>query len=162
MPSWRITKYDPARRGPNGVFLDDDWTSVSDIGDRLSVAEYLRVESAYVAAVRAFLADVGVTRLVVHGLEGPHDPPRILGTDDPAASIAVAEGTELDLDGIAAACRRVLREDLWCRLEAPGFAVHFGYDYYMFIESDAPCETAVAQAASTLFVEPIDASPYRR
>ena len=48
------------------------------------------------------------------------------------------------------------------RLETPCFAVHFGYDYYMYIETEAQCETAVAEVERMLFVEPITASPYQR
>jgi hypothetical protein len=162
VPSWRVTKYDPRRRATDGAYLDDDWTSVDDIGDLVTVADYLRVESAYVAAVRAFLDDRGLTHLTVRDLEGPRSALAVLGPDDPAVDAPLAEGTELDLQGIDAACRLALREHLWCRLEAPGLAVHVGWDYYMYIESDAPCEAAVVRASRELFVERIEVSPYHR
>ncbi|WP_342786938.1 hypothetical protein [Streptomyces tailanensis] len=50
----------------------------------------------------------------------------------------------------------------WCRLEAEGtFAVHVGWDQYLYIGSSGPCEEAVARThALGLFPERVDSSPY--
>ncbi|MFF2860828.1 hypothetical protein ACFVSX_13120 [Streptomyces rubiginosohelvolus] len=59
--------------------------------------------------------------------------------------------------------RAMLRDNgAWCRLEAGGaFTVHVGWDQYVYIGSDLPCETALARTrALGLFPERIDASPY--
>ncbi|MET8953811.1 hypothetical protein ACWEO4_24645 [Streptomyces sp. NPDC004393] len=42
--------------------------------------------------------------------------------------------------------RLMLRDSgAWCRLEAEGtFAVHVGWDQYLYIGSGRPCEEAVA------------------
>ena len=74
MYGFRVTKYDPSRRDARGAFLDPDWTSHSDIGKvfggkKLEIDEYLRVESAYAAAARAFFQDAGCPALAVVDLE---------------------------------------------------------------------------------------------
>ena len=59
---------------------------------------------------------------------------------------------------------RLLREEVICRLEAPGgdFATHVGFDLYMYVGSAASCESAVERAeAIGLFVEPVPESPQR-
>ncbi|ALO13644.1 Ribosomal protein S1-like protein [Streptomyces venezuelae] len=59
--------------------------------------------------------------------------------------------------------RSMLRDKgAWCRLEAEGaFAVHVGWDQYLYIGSNLPCETALARTrALGLFPERLDASPY--
>ncbi len=50
----------------------------------------------------------------------------------------------------------------WCRLEAEGsFAVHVGWDQYLYVGSSRPCEAALARTRSLgLFPERLDASPY--
>lgn len=56
MYCWRITKYDPNKRDKDGLFLEESWTSFSDVGritsgSRLTVNEYIQVEEAYIKAV---------------------------------------------------------------------------------------------------------------
>jgi hypothetical protein len=154
LSSWRVTKYDPARRDAGGAYQGDDWTAESDIGGTfggkiLTRDDYLRVENAYLAAIAAFLEDSGVTRLQVRNLEAIDE-----GAD------ASLEGTWVEGEQLLAVARDTLRTRQWCKLEAPGFHVHFGYDYYMYIGSAQPCERAIAAArAAGLFVEPM-ASPY--
>src|SRR5690349_6383481 len=60
MVGFRVTKYDPYLRSPNGVYSRNEWTSVSDVGRAydgrvVSCSDYLRVETSYVLAVRGFL-----------------------------------------------------------------------------------------------------------
>lgn len=59
--------------------------------------------------------------------------------------------------------RAMLRDyGAWCRLEAEGaFAVHVGWDQYLYISSSRPCEEALARSRELgLFPERLDASPY--
>jgi small subunit ribosomal protein S1 len=50
----------------------------------------------------------------------------------------------------------------WCRLEVEGkFAVHIGWDQYVYIGSREPCERALAHTRTRgLFPKRRDASPY--
>jgi hypothetical protein len=162
---WRVTKYDPARRDRQGRLRDETWTSSSDIGrqlegDALTVTEYLAVEDAYVAAVRAFHRAAGEPLLTVTGLE-VREPAR---RPSPLPSVesrelhdeATVQSHELD-----ALTRLVLREEMWCELRhAADFRIRFGWDLYMYVTSSAPSSEAIAEAeARRLFVEPVGAIP---
>lgn len=159
---YRITKYDPADRDPYGRYTGAE-DSVSDHGP---------VESAYLESVAAFAEDTGIHHLTIRepeiagyvnfGLEAPvagHGlaglfPRGLTGYHD-GAEVPVAVGLEL--------VRAMLRDNgAWCRLEAEGiFAVHVGYDQYVYVSSSEPCDGAVARTrAQGLFPERIEASPY--
>ncbi|MDX3694677.1 hypothetical protein PV726_30975 [Streptomyces europaeiscabiei] len=59
--------------------------------------------------------------------------------------------------------RAMLRDNgAWCRLEVENvFAVHVGYDQYLYIGSDGPCEEALARTRELgLFPERQTSSPY--
>lgn len=158
MRSWRLTKYDPARRDARGAFLGDDWTSLSDVGRTfegrvLTPETYARVEQAHVDTVLAFHAACGAPPLRVHDLERTGDIP---------TAPWLAEGALLDAAALPDAVRACLREEAWCRLAADDGAchVHFGYDYYVYLLGDAPPDTTRAVAERNgLFFEPF-ASPY--
>lgn len=154
MHRYRVTKYDPAFRTDAGAYSREEWTSFSDVGRSfcsvaLSQEEYLRVESAYVEAAASFLAEDQAPELRVFGLE--------IRGDRPSAPI---EGALVARANLAAVCRSVLRGEIWCKLEADGRFVHFGWDYYMYIGVMRPCEDAISRARSLgLFVEEFE-SPY--
>ncbi|MFF3029775.1 S1 RNA-binding domain-containing protein [Streptomyces rubiginosohelvolus] len=158
----RITKYDPAHRDERGHYTGAEDT-VSDHGP---------VEEAYLAATAAFAEAAGIDQLEIRepqiggfacfGLEPPVDgyglaglfPAGPAGFHD-GALVPIAVGLEL--------VRSMLRDNgAWCRLEAEGaFTVHVGWDQYLYIGSNLPCDTALARTrALGLFPERIDASPY--
>ncbi|MFJ6729016.1 RNA-binding protein [Streptomyces sp. NPDC091281] len=158
----RISKYDPADRDGHGHYLGAEDT-VSDRGP---------VEAAYLAAIAAFAADAGADRLEIrepavggsvpfgpetpvdgHGLAGLF-PPDLSGYHD-GAEVSVAVALEL--------VRVMLRgQGAWCRLERQDtFTVHVGWDQYVYVGSDRPCEAAVARTRHLgLFAEPVTVSPY--
>ncbi|MGW2043300.1 S1 RNA-binding domain-containing protein [Streptomyces virginiae] len=159
---YRITKYDPAHRDERGHYTGAEGT-VSDHGP---------VEEAYLAAIAAFAEAAGIDQLEIRepqiggfahfGLEPPVDgygladlfPAGLAGFHD-GALVPIAVGLEL--------VRSMLRDNgVWCRLEAGGaFAVHVGWDQYIYIGSNQPCETALARTCALgLFPERLDASPY--
>src|SRR5215813_2350580 len=79
MKEYRVTKYDPRLREPSGTFTGDDWISATQSGQFFGGAiladqEYKRVEQAYIDVSLAFLAEGGVTKLVVKGLESRNQP----------------------------------------------------------------------------------------
>ncbi|MFJ4681196.1 RNA-binding protein [Kitasatospora sp. NPDC088783] len=159
----RVTAYDPADRDAYGRFTGTTDTR-SDRGP---------VEAAYVAAVAAFAADSGVTVLELREPSLPpvpvHPGPEPAYRDPepdallPGGREALHDGLRVDVPTAQELVRAMLRDSgLWCRLEAEGrFAVHIGWDQYMYIGSHLPCERAVAATnAAGLFAERIDASPY--
>ena len=151
---FRITKYDPQYRDASGAYTRDDWTSHSQVGRMhagkvLSPAEYQEVETAYIDAAVGFLREAGVRELVVRGFENSGN-----------SQTALREGAVLSLEQAAQTVRAMLREELWCRLEAQLAYVHIGWDFYMYIGVSVECPAAQAAAKRRgLFVESL-ASPY--
>lgn len=149
---WRVSRYDPARRDERGAYQSETWTSVGDVGNRydgreLTLAEYERVEAAYVTAFVAFATESGVERFQVRDLD---------------SGDGLEEGAILSLDEAPAIVGRMLREDVICKLEAPSedFALHVGFDLYMYVGSAHPCPNATRRARELgLYIEPDWPSP---
>lgn len=168
MNSWRITKYNPAFRDERGVYLKDEWTSLSDVGKSfdsviLTSGEYRRVEDAYITTALSFVSEAGLDALTITDLE-THGIAEARAEDlwgiafDPKLA---RNGMSLPRESLGDVCRLVLREILWCKLEAAGgFYLHFGYDYYMYVSSPVRCEKSIAYGRRQgLFVEEME-SPY--
>jgi small subunit ribosomal protein S1 len=110
-------------------------------GHKLTIDEYERVETAYVDAFVAFAEDSDVERLEVRSLE----------TDD-----VLEEGASVSLGAAGDIVRQMLREEVICKLESPthDFALHVGFDLYMYVGSARPCPRGTERAnESGLFVE---------
>ncbi|MET9402950.1 S1 RNA-binding domain-containing protein [Kitasatospora sp. NPDC002965] len=160
---YRITKYDPSDRDERGYYT----------GTQEAVSDHGLVEAAYLQAVAAFAEDSGVRHLAVREPQAPLGfvhfgaesavedgglaglfPSDLTGFHD-GAQVTVPFGLEL--------VRAMLRDSgAWCRLEVEGtFAVHVGWDQYVYVGSNVPCEAALARTRELgLFPEPLDASPY--
>jgi hypothetical protein len=150
MNQYRVTKYDPALRNASGAYPGGEWTSFGDVGTSVSSTDYERLESAYIEAATAFLDESGVTQLAVRGLEHSGRP------------VSVTEGLFLSPPEWAVEFRAVLRDEYWCRFEAPNGFVHFGHDFYMYVGVHGVCERAIELAGELgLYVEPF-VSPYER
>ncbi len=161
----QVTKYDPCDRDQRGHYT----------GAEPPTSDHGPVEAAYLDAVAAFAEESGVGQLAIRepqvaglfhlGLEAPVDGHGLADLFPPAptgppgfhdgALVPVATGLEL--------VRAMLRDNgAWCRLEAEGaFSVHVGWDQYVYIGSNLPCEAALARTRELgLFPERLDASPY--
>ena len=103
--------------------------------------------TTYVQGFIALADDAGVNELQVRDLK---------------AGEGIVEGTVLSLGTAVDLVRRMLREELVCRLESPcdDFALHVGFDLYMYIGSVEPCERAEQRRDELgLFAEPRLESP---
>ncbi|WP_328876023.1 S1 RNA-binding domain-containing protein [Streptomyces sp. NBC_00287] len=159
---YRITKYNPADRDEHGHY----------IGVEEPTSDHGAVESAYLQAVAAFAAAAGIDHLAIrepqipgvahfglepamegHGLDDLF--PRDLRGFHDGAEVSLSVGLEL--------VRVMLRDNgAWCHLEVEdAFAVHVGWDQYVYVSSEQPCESALARTrALGLFPERLQASPY--
>jgi hypothetical protein len=153
----RVTKYDPALRDERGAFTGDDWTSISDVGASfdgtpLLLDRYLEVEAQHLRVVAAFLEESEVEVVLVRGAEAFTQ-----------ARWWPAEGEELSRLEAVDVVREQLRERGFCRLEATGGVyVHVGWDYYLYIGGQVPCERTLEVARRAgLFVDPDFVSPYQ-
>ncbi len=159
---YRVTKYNPADRDKHGHYNGPEDT-VSDHG---------KVEAAYLQAVAAFAGDTGIDHLAVRepgvpsiahvGVESPVDG---FGLDGlfPSGPTSFYDGADVPLDVGLELVRVMLRDNgAWCRLEVEdAFAIHVGWDQYLYIGSSRTCEQALARTrALGLFPERLDASPY--
>lgn len=159
MYGYRITKYNPEFRDASGAYMRDEWTSISDVGKvfngvRFEFDEYRAMEMKYLRAIRVFAEAMSVDRFAVSGFES---------NEADNAEVAALAGSVISLDQAVGVAQGVLREELWCRLESPcgGLRVHFGYDYYIYIETALECPLAVAATrAGGLFVDEQFFSPY--
>ncbi|MFF8712700.1 RNA-binding protein [Streptomyces sp. NPDC015184] len=158
----QITKYDPADRDEHGRYRGGE-EAISDCGP---------VEAAYLEAISAFAEAAGIDRLeirepsvtgFVHFGAQPAVEGHGLGGIFPADLTGYHDGAEVSLEVALELIRVMLREQgAWCRLEAGDvFAVHVGWDQYVYVGSDRPCADAVARTRELgLFAEPLSASPY--
>ncbi|WP_407837591.1 RNA-binding protein [Streptomyces sp. DSM 116496] len=167
--AYRVTKYDPADRAPDGTYRGTEDTD-SDRGP---------VEAAYLAAVAAFAEESGVGLLTVRdprvagGAGGAHfgREPAVEGYGltglFPGGPAGFHDGAQVTVPVAAELLRGMLRGDgPYCRLEATQgarevFAVDVGWDLYVYVGSHTSCEGAVARARELgIFAEPIEVSPY--
>ncbi|WP_432115310.1 S1 RNA-binding domain-containing protein [Streptomyces sp. S1] len=164
MPSftYRITKYDPADRDEHGSYVGDEDT-VSDHGP---------VEAAYLAAVTAFAEATGIDHLAVRepqvagpvtfGREPAVEGDGLAGLFPPGLE-GFHDGATVPLPVALELVRAMLRDNgVWCRLEVEdAFTVHVGWDQYLYVGSDRPCEEALTRTrALGLFPERLPVSPY--
>jgi len=166
---YRITKYDPKYRNSVGFFLNDDWTSISDIGKTfdnkiLTFKDYLKSEDTYIETIMLFMESLSLNFLVVTSLEKFED--EIRKSEFCSQSIVeiykqLHSNQEVNREQVRNIARLVLRELLWCKLESYSMFVHFGYDYYMYIGStEAPPSSLLEKINKLgLFIENFE-SPY--
>lgn len=177
MNSYRITKYNPKLRDRMGSYLPDEWTSVGDIGKQfpsgeLSIADYLATEEQYVNSVLYLWQLAQRPPLCITDLEARNfrtnkarlvDLPELL--DIVHEPIPKKNGLLLcDPVIVARVVRLILRELIWCKLEAKtGLYFHFGWDYYMYFGGEVAlsAENCNSLSENCLFVEDFR-SPYSK
>jgi hypothetical protein len=148
MFEYRVTKYNPAIRRNGGRYTE--WTSFGEVGATfdgtvLTQTAYETVESAYIAVATAFLREAEVYSVSIRGLEYRK------GGECP-----YMEGDALSLTDVETIMTKVLREELWCRLEGDSAFIHFGWDYYMYVGVASVCPKAELLARKVgLFVEEV-------
>ena len=160
MNSWRITKYDPVKRGSDGSYLDhEEWTCFSDVGTKVSIEEYQIMEEKYLNAVTTFMNEMGLNRVYVTALEQWSDEVRNQNVEEFLSRIWV--GKAVTIQEVRKLAKLTLRNAIWCKLGfKKQFFVHFGYDYYMYIGANEECEKAKEIVKETgLFIEDFK-SPY--
>jgi len=167
MYCWRITKYDPKNRDENGFYQKDEWTAVSDIGQKYDDVEftydsYLFYENAYVDAVIRIMRGNNVESFLIKALEkGCYiNYPDFSESESKRFFRSLKRNMQIPKHDVIPIIRFALREIIWCKLLSNQMFVHFGYDYYMYIGSENPLEEEINIIENNgLFVEPM-VSPY--
>jgi hypothetical protein len=171
MTSYRITKYNPDKRNDQGHYLDDsEWTAISDIENpkynNITYEEYEMVESAYVSSILLILQDKNFDHLVVETFLR-HDKKsdfkkhfatgriRNINLDFDTEVKILKKGLKLNLDQVDKIVRLILRETVDLTLANTNFEIRFGYDYYMYVETNGIMPSTIEKIEELgLFVEP--------
>lgn len=165
---WRITKYDPKYRSVHGAYLNDEWCMYSEIGKSFNnvlfdFKEYERIEALYIHAIELFMGCHKIDALQINTLEKNKALDKDIHNDICMEQLFsnVKENDWIEKRDIKVLCKLILRDKLWCKLRySRKMFVHFGWDFYMYIGSSAPCEDVITSIEqSGLFVE-IFKSPY--
>lgn len=127
MNEFRLSKYDPKNR-IDGLYLVSEWTSIHDIGKQfdagvLSYDQYKKVEQAYINCCITLFKKTGIKHLYIKSPEYYESRIRFPKSLD----------SESDIRNVIMYC---LQEKCWAKLEAEGFFIHFGYDYYLYIGTE--------------------------
>lgn len=152
MHQYRISKYDPQYR-VNNAYTRKEWTSIADVGRAydgrtFTMADYEQAERRHVDFLCSLAAREDAFPLTIDALE------------DQREGGPWHDGQQIGRDELPRLVRDVLREECWCRLDAPGFFIHFGYEYYMYVGCSHTSEAISALAAEHgLFAEAMT-SPY--
>jgi len=142
----RVTKYDSQYRNEHGHYDHSDWTSFSDIGktfdnSRLTIEEYLKIESKYAAVAKHFFLSHRCSQITVRELtKFPYDNQDIFCNhlEVRLTYDSLSESVIVRSDNIESVVKLVLRGVIWCELHCTSFdnvAVRFGYDLYMYLNS---------------------------
>lgn len=163
--NYRISKYNPDLRTPTGSFLNDDWTSYSDIvvpGNAESYAKYKQVEDSYLYYLDVIMRANRIASCYVDSIEGPNISLMKNRGNELGSSISeeIVDGQLITSNKVLFLARLVLREIIWCRFQSNHIYIHFGYDYYMYIGGVLIDEETIRIAKEKgVYIEVFD-SPY--
>ena len=152
---WQITKYDPKNRDADGIYLKDEWTDHSDIGQifegkQLTFAEYLAIETKYIQAVLLFMECLGIETLKVTKLihRARYQKKALIDGK------RIINDTYYNYEMITFLIQSMLRNKFGCILESENMRVRFYDDYYMTLGCTMPCSSTIKQIENMgLFVE---------
>ena len=148
---YSIVKYRPEFYDEHGVYMKDEWTSVSDIGnifdgEELTKDQYLEVENAYISTVKELVAAAGCKYLSVVGIEDYGlRRAKAFNNENKAMYQIVSQYTEghrLSVNDIDYVMKLCLREQYWCILANGRHNVQLdvGYEYYLHFYSLLPVD----------------------
>ena len=152
MHQYRVCKYDPQYR-VDGAYTREEWTGISDVGTvydgrPFTMTDYEQAEQRHIDFLCALAAREDAFPLMIDSLE------------DRRESTPWQNHQLIHPDTLPLLVREILRGECWCRLTAPDFFIHFGWDYYMYVGCTHTTE-AIASLATVyhLYVESM-ISPY--
>ncbi len=73
MYKYRISKYNPIFRNSAGKYMNDEWTSISDIGKiynnkKFTQNEYIEIENKYISAIMLVVKKMNIDKMQVNNL----------------------------------------------------------------------------------------------
>lgn len=138
----RFSKYDIKYRNELGHYLRDDWTSISDVGkvcedELLTMEEYERVEKNYLNTLHDIAQTVGATQFQINGIE-------MWDFDTDQLDFPLINGTSINLNQCLTLSQKILRNEIWCKIESEKLNIYFGHEYYIYISFDGDLDTVKA------------------
>lgn len=152
---YRLSKYNPKNRDVSGVYLKNEWTSISDIGKvfddgLLNVEKYLAAEKAYCNVVKAILDEFSEKCFSVEQLERYFDGNSVyeemqkygipFSQEDISRFDAISCGLRIPVDDLEKYLSYLLRESVWFVLVGRETKIVVGYDYYIHFQCYKPIE----------------------
>lgn len=148
-----ISKYNPAKRDENRVYLDADeeWSEACEIGrtfkgKKFTIQEYLETEEQYIKAILAFYDASGLSHLRMTNpsttdlvndeqfQEWKIEYPQLY--EPIFEQTTFADDRIINRDELVILIKMNLRQFSYCRLEViDKFYLHFGYDSYVHIQT---------------------------
>lgn len=174
MRKYRISKYNPIYRDRNGIFQNDEWTSVSDIGKKyndkeVSKEEYLEIEKIYIEALKRIMKEKAMNKLIVKELEKEftlgevckqlENVQIVLSKEEMYQFRVIEENYIIEGSEIDVILKLLLRESLWCKLIdiKSNFSVEIGYEYYIYVIcSKLPSFVISEVQKKGLFIEEVE------
>ena len=149
MNEYRITKYNPKNRNDQGHYLDlEEWTEFSDVGTKVSLSDYEKVEKAYISSAMDLISECEPLGL------------RVISLEDYQGNCTYKEESTVPQNELEAVLRSLLRGDYWCKLESDNAFVHIGWDYYMYVGVQSASPKTISRTSNRgLYVEEFT-SPY--
>ena len=151
MENWRykakaIIKYNPLLFNENNVYLENDWTSYSDVGKyfnghRLTYQDYSLVEESYINACFLFCNLLNREQFQIEDIFKLSKLKDFRAEDKPLIEYykKLKKNAKINIEEIRPFIQLVLREyaGFCIRLDAnTNSYIYFGYDYYMYFVSD--------------------------
>lgn len=146
--SYRIIKYSLIKE--SDFLSSSEWTSYYDVGDKVTLDEYLIVEQRYIDTVLNLCKCFGVRKLRISELEINNET---MVTEN------IVNNREFNILELTTIIRLILREYIWCKLVCETCEFHFGYDYYMYFVSRIDPEKYLEHICKDLNITKLD-SPY--
>ncbi|MFJ5333022.1 hypothetical protein [Pectobacterium versatile] len=142
--SYRVTKY----KNIDGEVYSypDEWTSFFDVGDKVDIDEYGKVENQYIDFIVNVFLFFSVDKFQLKDVE-------LNG------NFHYSNDQEIGVESIKDVVKVILREDVWCKLVSDDIEFHFGYDFYMYFLSNKNPDCFLKELNSPLTVQAYN-SPY--
>lgn len=168
LDEWRltaksITKYNPIYRDRDGLYTKNEWIGFFQVGKtingkKLTLEDYLQVEEKYIQSAIAFFLFHGCKEIVLNNVEknGPFQSK--LSADGELLTVynVLKDRMIITIEDLGIIIKLILREYIWAELfsiESDLVAIRFGYDFYMYVNSDKDLGTFFKDVHNTgLFV----------
>ncbi len=170
MKTYRISKYNPAKRNSKGHYTElNEWTSISDIGKpkygNISFQEYFDIENAYCAAIDIISDFLGEKVFILQEVENRNNQESLtldaqegylkgLPKNIVSYILGIQENKIVPIAELHLQIRLCLREIIWGKYLGARMHLRFGYDYYMYVDTDfLPDHIIKKIQAHNLFVD---------